>query len=382
MSVRRSRVQVQADGTGTSATTASVSFSEALAGMADATAPANGALAGTPVDGDAIALMRERYPEQYNVYFDQASLERLFDSAVAPPVADLAQMIEPSMPAPTREEVVMQDYPHFVENQGLEEIPEESEQRTYDEQQVIPANSNTALVSEATSRFSSALWYERIQQQNVILAGAGGIGSYVGFLIARMQVRTLKVYDPDEVEEGNLSGQFYSSADIGQSKVTSLCEMVRNFARFYSFYSRMEYYDINSDTEDVMICGFDNMSSRRTFYEKWKRHVNEKRSAEEKANCLFIDGRLAAEEFQVFCIQGTNVVHMQKFEANWLFSDEEAEATLCSYKQTSFCANMIASVMVNLFVNFVANKCEPLIDRALPFFTYYDATQMIFREEF
>ena len=131
-----------------------------------------------------------------------------------------------------------------------------------------------------------------------------------------------------------------------------------------------------------MICGFDNMSSRRTFYEKWKRHVNEKRSAEEKANCLFIDGRLAAEEFQVFCIQGTNVVHMQKFEANWLFSDEEAEATLCSYKQTSFCANMIASVMVNLFVNFVANKCEPLIDRALPFFTYYDATQMIFREEF
>ena len=375
MSVRRSRVQVQADGTGASATTASVSFSEALSGMTDATAPANNA-------GGGIMDQIQRIPEQYRVYFNQADLERLFDGAVAPPVADLAQMIEPSMPAPTREEVVMQDYPHFVENQGLEEIPEESEQRTYDEQQVIPANSNTALVSEATSRFSSALWYERIQQQNVILAGAGGIGSYVGFLIARMQVRTLKVYDPDEVEEGNLSGQFYSSADIGQSKVTALSEMVRTFARFYNFYSRIEYYDRNSDTEDVMICGFDNMSSRRTFYEKWKRHVNEKRSAEEKANCLFIDGRLAAEEFQVFCIQGTNVVHMQKFEANWLFSDEEAEATLCSYKQTSFCANMIASVMVNLFVNFVANKCEPLIDRALPFFTYYDATQMIFREEF
>lgn len=72
---------------------------------------------------------------------------------------------------------------------------------------------------------------------------------------------------------------------------------------------------------------------------------------------------------------------MKKYENEWLFDDTEAEETLCSYKQTSFCANMIASVMVNLFVNFIANQCEPLIERELPFYTSYDAERMHFKTE-
>ena len=101
----------------------------------------------------------------------------------------------------------------------------------------------------------------------------------------------------------------------------------------------------------------------------------------EKANCLYIDGRLAAEEFQVFCIKGTDDYLMKKYEENWLFDDREAEETLCSYKQTSFCANMIASVMINLFVNFIANKCNPIIERELPFYTNYDAERMYLKTE-
>ena len=39
-------------------------------------------------------------------------------------------------------------------------------------------------------------------------------------------------------------------------------------------------------------------------------------------------------------------------------------------------ANMIASVMVNLFVNFVANQCNPIIPRDVPFFMEYTAETM------
>ena len=129
-----------------------------------------------------------------------------------------------------------------------------------------------------------------------------------------------------------------------------------------------------------MICGFDNMAARKAFYNRWKFHVMSL-SKEEREKCLFIDGRLAAEEFQVFCIKGSDTYLMQKYENEWLFDDTEAEETLCSYKQTSFCANMIASVMVNLFVNFIANQCKPLIERELPFYTNYDAERMHFKTE-
>lgn len=42
----------------------------------------------------------------------------------------------------------------------------------------IPTNSNSLLVDESTSRFSSAIWYEAIQRKAVILAGVGGIGRF------------------------------------------------------------------------------------------------------------------------------------------------------------------------------------------------------------
>ena len=76
---------------------------------------------------------------------------------------------------------------------------------------------------------------------------------------------------------------------------------------------------------------------------------------------------------------------MERYERDWLFSDDEADATLCSYKQTTFMANMIGSIMTNLFVNFCANDLEgdekPMIDRSLPFLTSYDASLMMFTTE-
>jgi hypothetical protein len=52
------------------------------------------------------------------------------------------------------------------------------DQAVEDAHQEIPTNSATLLVDEATSRFSSAIWYENIQKKIVILAGVGGIGRF------------------------------------------------------------------------------------------------------------------------------------------------------------------------------------------------------------
>lgn len=90
------------------------------------------------------------------------------------------------------------------------------------------------------------------------------------------------------------------------------------------------------------------------------------------------------EEFQVFCIQGNDNFNIHKYNSEYLFLDREAEGVQCSMKQTTYCSNMIGSVIVNLFTNFVANvlaSTKPLIDRALPFKTYYDASMMYFKTE-
>lgn len=250
------------------------------------------------------------------------------------------------------------------------------------EHQEIPVNSQTITVDETTSRFSGAIWYEEIQKQTVTLAGVGGIGSYVGFLLGRLKPQRLIIYDPDRVEIVNMSGQLYGQTDVGNYKSVALANMVRNYANYNNIVALNDRFEANSEATDIMICGFDNMTARRTFYEKWKQKVlSYPAGSDNRKKCLFIDGRLAAEEFQVLSIQGDDERAMVEYEDKWLFSDAEAEETICSYKQTTFMANMIASVMVNVFVNFVANQCGPIIDRDVPFFISYDASTMFTKVE-
>ena len=276
----------------------------------------------------------------------------------------------------------MEDYDITV-SEGVQLNPEEELmliQALENTHQEIPVNSQTITVDETTSRFSGAIWYEEIQKQAVSLAGVGGVGSYVGFLLGRLKPQRLIIYDPDRVETVNMSGQLYGQTDVGNYKSVALSIMIRNYANYNNIVALNDRFDANSEATDIMICGFDNMAARKLFFDKWAAHVASK-PAEERANCLYIDGRLAAEEFQVLSIQGNDDRAMKEYEDKWLFNDVEAEETICSYKQTTFMANMIASVMVNVFVNFVANRCNPIIDRDVPFFISYDASTMFTKVE-
>ena len=244
--------------------------------------------------------------------------------------------------------------------------------------QEIPTNSATLLVDEATSRFSSAIWYENIQKKTIIVAGIGGIGSWATLLLARLKPASMFIYDNDIVEAVNMSGQLYSQSDLGKLKVSALAKMIENYANYRSIFAVSERFTSESEASDIMICGFDNMVARRLFFNKWAAHVASK-PAEERAGCLYIDGRLAAEEFQILCIKGDDEYNINRYSKEFLFSDIEADETVCSYKQTTFCANMIASYMVNLFVNFCANEVGAY--RELPFLTTYNAETMYLKTE-
>lgn len=246
--------------------------------------------------------------------------------------------------------------------------------------QIIPENSESLSIKENTSRFSTAMWYDAIQTKVVILAGVGGIGSYVGFLISRFHPRAMFIYDDDRVEAANMSGQLYGKTDIGKFKVDALSNMVNNYADFGSVFAINQRFTEESEPSDIMICGFDNMEARRLFFNKWRDMV-ENKAPEERCHCLFLDGRLAAEDLQVLCITGDNSEGIQKYASEYLFSDEEADETICSYKQTTYMANMIGSIISNLFVNFVANDLVGAPIRELPFLTQYSGTTMQFKIE-
>lgn len=231
---------------------------------------------------------------------------------------------------------------------------------------------------DISNRFSSAIWYEEIQKTKIVVGGCGGIGSFLVFLLSRVNPLNITVFDPDDIDYSNLSGQLFALKDVNNSKCESISRFVREYSSYYHIHVFKSLYTNDSLKEDVMICGFDNMAARKVFFENWLSRVNSKLNPKDM---LFIDGKLAAEEFEILCIKGDDKEAIERYQREFLFSDEEAAETTCSYKQTTFMTNMIASYMVNLFVNFIANKCNPVFPRDVPFYTYYNCKTMYLKQE-
>lgn len=303
----------------------------------------------------------------------QQSIEEVLELIRKGNIPSIEHVLWNGMPA---REVRIKDNAFYLSEKEYSMLIDEMVSQSLVEDE-IPKNSETLLISEETSRFNSAIWFDKTRKQDVTIAGLGGIGSYVVFMLSRLDVNTMTLYDPDIVERVNLSGQLYNSNQIGDYKVDAAANMIANYSNYYSFVAKHEKLDENSMISKVTICGFDNMKARKDAFRNWTNFVA-RLPEEERGECLFIDGRLAAEELQVFCIKGDDTDGERRYEP-YLFSDSQAAPTVCSYKQTTFMASMIGSIIVNLFINFVANQCNPLIDRDLPFYTEYNAETMYFK---
>lgn len=205
-------------------------------------------------------------------------------------------------------------------------------------------------------RFKGADWFDQISSSSVIIGGAGGIGSWLGFLLARMGVR-ISIFDFDTIEGHNLGGQFFRGEDVGKLKVEALSEIAESFcgATVNTFPCRV---DRNTMTHKYIFSAFDNMEARKDLFEVWKK------SALLHKDSIYIDGRLEMEQLQIFCVTPENI---SRYEDH-LFSDSDVESPPCTMKQTSYSAAMIASHMIGFFTNHMANVGEGSVYRDVPFY--------------
>ena len=187
-------------------------------------------------------------------------------------------------------------------------------------------------------RFKDLPWFRPdLDRVNVIIGGAGGIGSWLTLLLARMGANTY-IYDFDTVSATNIGGQLFSNDSIGETKVTALKRTVQQYSGSYTN-AFFEKYTEESLRSIYMFSAFDNMEARRIMFNRWKSQDPEKG--------IFIDGRLIAESLQIFCVTKDN---MDIYEQEYLFSDSEVEDAPCTMKQTSHSAAMIASHMVGFLL--------------------------------
>lgn len=225
-------------------------------------------------------------------------------------------------------------------------------------------------------RIKGAAWFSSLLKKDIMILGAGGIGSWLSIFVSRLGCN-LYIYDMDIYEEHNMSGQAVVKEAIGKLKTEAIQELVGTLSPDCEVTIEGEYTD-DSMTNDVVLCGFDNMAARKLAFHKWRRYVtvqsmdlkDNAEIAEFQKGCLFMDGRLNAEQLQILTIRGDQKDKMEEYEKDYLFDDDEVAAQDCTFKQTSHNAGMIASLMTSFLVNWAYNvNVSPV--RIVPFFYEY-----------
>lgn len=230
---------------------------------------------------------------------------------------------------------------------------------------------NKIQVTPENARYTGAKWFKEIQNITASIIGVGGIGSWTALLINRLSVELLKIYDFDDVEEANMSGQLYRHNDIGKHKVDAIADTLQEYG--LEQVAIMSHNNVCSDfiTSDVVICGLDNMQARKNYFSLFK-----KDSMARFNDVLFIDGRLSPEVLQIFAFTNKDIDAIKEYEEKYLFDSSEAVREVCSYKQTSNMAAMIGSLITNIVVNWIVNKVEGLPIATVPFLTSYNSKYM------
>ncbi len=227
----------------------------------------------------------------------------------------------------------------------------------------------TEIVDEQYTAFKGLPWFNAMSD-GIYLAvgGVGGIGSYLSYFLARAGFK-IQIIDYDTIEKRNLSGQLYKDSDIGKKKTDALYTTIKEFSPSTTIMAIDKRIDSDSNVNSpYFFSAFDNMEARKIFFNIWKDNIEYYNNPYFEYNGvipipIFIDGRLEAEQLQIFCVTKERISEYEKY----LFSDSDIEDVACTMKQTSHVASMIATFMTSFFTNHVTNMIEKNYVRDVPF---------------
>ncbi len=229
----------------------------------------------------------------------------------------------------------------------------------------------TKLLDNRKARFSNAIWFENITKHNILLVGAGGVGSWLTIFLSRIGYSIMLV-DFDTVEITNIAGQTFGISDIGEYKVSSIRKLIIQLGcnnKLVTSPSNLIDFITNNknylNISDIFISAVDTVNARLQLFELF---LNSNKDA------IYIEARLSAEMFQIYIFTRKSITNLQKEEyIKNLNSLNDLAEDACTFKQTTHIASMIGSVITTIITNWSSNIEIGAEVKSVPNFVEFNA---------
>lgn len=264
-----------------------------------------------------------------------------------------------------------------LDNAPVVTAPQEQQQIENVVEEINYINSPTLCqAADSSQRFKGADWFDIMKHTTVSIIGAGGIGSWTIYAFARANVGCMVVYDGDTVSSTNMAGQLYRLSDVGKPKVSALYDICKDYVPTVNMIGHNNFYN-NQPLTPITITALDSMTARKLVYENWKKQFSNVKE-EDKWKYLFVDGRMSAENFQIFCFRLSDKESMKIYEEEALFDSSKATPAPCTFRATTFVGMGIGGNIFALVKNhvYLANRGSLFKDN-VELYNEYDSTMGI-----
>jgi hypothetical protein len=202
---------------------------------------------------------------------------------------------------------------------------------------------------DRTSRYSDIV--SNMNDYFYHILGCGAIGSSAAIQLARMGAENFALYDGDTVEAPNIGVSQYNMKDVGKRKVdslekhiTSITQQQRLIDKYFGHFPKDNEWQPMSQTNDIIILGFDNMASRLEAVT----HISNNKFKP----FAIIDGRMGAEHYQQYILPKPS---LKEYLKTW-YPDSDSDPEPCTMKATSYCSNMSGSFICNAVRKVINNQ--------------------------
>lgn len=159
---------------------------------------------------------------------------------------------------------------------------------------------------------------------HIHIIGAGAVGSWLAFSLAKMGIQNLHIYDFDEVGMHNLPNQMFGLNDIDGNKAIKIANIIHRFTG-YRVRGRNVKVDGTQPLQGVVFMLTDTMASRKKIYDM---------SIRNNPNIdLLIETRMDLRGGRIYAIDPKDMEQTKRYEET-LYSDDESEVSACGVSQT------------------------------------------------